>query len=80
MATIASNASHARNPPADSEPFEAWLSDTTRGDMTWVIAGRSRSGKSTLVRNLLRRLDSGTERQVKTLEIPGLDTFADNRS
>ena len=34
-------------------PFETWLGNPTSGCMTLVIAGRSCSGKSTLVENLL---------------------------
>ena len=50
----------AGHQPTVAVPFETWLGSSTRGNTTWMIAGRSCSGKSTLVENLLR-LDSRHE-------------------
>ena len=44
-------------PTTVTVPFETWLNNPTRDSVTWVIAGRSCSGKSTLVKNLLRLED-----------------------
>jgi GTPase SAR1 family protein len=43
------------DPPAAGAgtSFEAWLDNPASGSTTWVIAGRSHSGKTTLVENLL---------------------------
>ena len=70
--------------------FKAWL-DNPASNMTWVIAGRSHSGKTTLVENLLslpKKESSDANRievrshkvgnsELKIIEIPGLDSIPD---
>ena len=70
--------------------FEAWL-DNPASSMTWVIAGRSHSGKTTLVENLLsqpekessdaNRIEVRSHKvgnsELKVIEMPGLDSIPD---
>ena len=70
--------------------FKAWL-DNPASNMTWVIAGRSHSGKTTLVENLLsqpekessdaNRIEVRSHKvgnsELKIIEIPGLDSIPD---
>ena len=73
--------------------FEAWLDNPVSDSTTWVIAGRSCSGKTTLVNNLLSLKNVSPElteakrieeyyynvgnSELKIVEIPGLDSIAD---
>ena len=57
--------------PSAGTSFEAWLDNPASGSTTWVIAGRSRSGKTTLVENLLglENISKVTSSDAKRIEV-----------